>query len=78
MLRTIVSFDSNDKAWLDHQAKSAHVPMTEIVRQAVHHYRKVLETKKSPDMLTLLEKTAGIWRNGDALKYQENLRGEWK
>ena len=77
MLRTIVSFNPNDKAWLDRQAKTAQVPMTEIVRQAVHHYRHLLETKKTPDMLVLLKKTAGIWQQGDGLTYQEKLRKEW-
>lgn len=78
MLRTVVSFDPAEKAWLDHEAKVGHVPMTEIVRQAVHYYRKMLEEQKKPDMLQLLEKTAGSWEHGEGLSYQKKLREEWE
>jgi len=77
MLRTIVSFDPIDKAWLDDQAKQARVPMTEIVRQAVHYYRQTLEAKKKPSMRQLLKKTAGLWQQGNGLDYQKKLRSEW-
>ncbi len=77
MLRTVVSFEPADKAWLDNQAKSACVPMTEIVREAVHYYRKIVEERAQPNMLQLLQNTAGIWKHGDALVYQKKLRAEW-
>ena len=56
MLRTVVSFDPADKAWLDDQARDSHVPMTEIVRKAVHYYRNLIEARKKPNMLQLLKK----------------------
>lgn len=78
MLRTIVSFDPAEKAWLDHEARMSHVPMTEIVRKAVLYYREKLEKEKQPEMCELLKKTAGTWKHkGDALNYQNKLRQEW-
>lgn len=77
MLRTVVSFNSIEKAWLDRTAKVGRVPMTEIVRQAVSHYRKMLENQKQPGMQELLKKTAGVWRQKDGLSYQKKLRQEW-
>ena len=77
MQRTIVSFDPSEKAWLDHEAKTKRVPMTEIVRRAVDHYRQTIENQKKPKLAELLKKTAGTWKQGDGLNYQKKLREEW-
>ena len=34
MIRTIINLDSDEKTWLERTAKSAGVPMTELVREA--------------------------------------------
>jgi hypothetical protein len=78
MKRTIISLDNQDKKWLDKQASLRHVPMTEIVREAVHFYRHKIESENQPNFETLLQQTAGTWNKGDALQYQTKLRDEWE
>lgn len=76
MVRTIVSLDDDDKRWLDGRAAREGVPMTELIRRAVRLLRR--ETgRERPDLDDLLDRTAGIWRKGDALRYQRELRREW-
>lgn len=41
MVRTIINLDESDKRWLDQQAALQHVPMVEVVRQAVQALRSV-------------------------------------
>lgn len=77
MPRTIISIDQEEKTWLDREAKSQKVPMTEIVRRALRCYREHKETETRPDLAQLLKQTQGIWKAGDGLDYQRRLRGEW-
>ncbi len=76
MIRTVVSLDDSDKLWLDQQAALQHVPMTEVVRQAVQALRAARQ-QNSNDFNALLEGTAGIWKHGDGLAWQQNTREEW-
>ena len=76
MVRTVVSLDPEDKAWLDRVAQDERVTMTEIVRRAIRRLRDQSgEPRKNFD--ALLAETAGIWREGDGLKCQQKLRAEW-
>ncbi len=76
MPRTIISLDPEDRAWLSRKAKRERTPMTELVRRAVRQYRKQSGPEKS-DLDRLLVETAGLWKQGDGLAYQNRLRGEW-
>ena len=38
MPKTLINLDAEDKAWLDHEARRCKLPMTELVRQAVHAF----------------------------------------
>jgi len=77
MPRTIINLDPEDKRWLDREARARHVPMTEVVRQAVRAYRVRVETQSKPDLMTALDHTSGIWHKGDGLLHQQRLRDEW-
>ena len=77
MPRTIISLDEEHKAWLDQQSALRRVPMTELVRQAVREFRIREQHRSKPSLQEVLERTAGIWRAGDGLKYQERIRKEW-
>lgn len=77
MHRTLVNIDQDDKAWLDREAKARCVPMTELVRQAVHGYRLREESEGAEALSLALRDTAGIWRRGDGLEYQREVRDEW-
>lgn len=76
MIRTIVSIDPKDKAWLDDEARREGVPMTAIVRRAI---RTLREERRRPsiELERLLARTRATWRQGDALAYQRRLRAEW-
>ena len=49
------------------------VPMTELVRRAV----RLLQDKERDTVAQVLERSRGIWTEGDGLEYQEKLRSEW-
>lgn len=76
MVRTLISLDDDDKRWLDAQAASEGVPMTEIIRRAVKALRHE-KRRQRPDLDDLLRKTSGIWKKGDGLEYQKRIRREW-
>jgi hypothetical protein len=75
-VRTVVALDQDDKAWLDRQAARRRVPMTELVREAVHLLRRH-ERASGRGEEDLIERTRGIWRRGDGLRWQNRLRDEW-
>lgn len=77
MLRTVVSFEPAEKAWLDQEAKIERVSMTKIVRKALELYRASVESQKRPSFSELLKKTAGTYKHVDGLKFQRQLREEW-
>jgi len=77
MPKTIVNLDAEDKSWLDHEARRRKLPMTELVRQAVHSYRLREQSRGRPALEEALTRTAGLWRQGDGLAWQRRLRDEW-
>lgn len=77
MQRTLINLDPDDKSWLDREAKTRHVSMTEIVRRAVRAYRVREESHGQLQLQSLLRETAGIWHHGDGLEYQQRARDEW-
>ena len=76
MVRTVISLDPEDKAWLDRQASRERVPMTRLVRRAIQRLRKESEANPS-SFERLLRETSGLRKLGDGLAYQRKLRGEW-
>ena len=76
MTRTIISLDPEDRAWLMRKAKLESTPMTELVRRAVRQFRRQSGSQTSP-FEKLLGETAGLWKRGDGLAYQGQLRADW-
>ena len=76
MIRTIVSLDPDDKAWLDRKARQERTPMTRLVRRAIQRMRQESEAHPS-GFERLLHATSGLRNFGDGLAYQRKLRGEW-
>lgn len=77
MARTVISLADADKRWLDQQAKIERVPMTELIRRAVHAFREQ-RRRAGGSLDALLERTSGTWRQGDGLEWQRSLRDEWE
>lgn len=78
MIRTVVSLDPEDKAWLDRKARETGKSMTALVREAVSRYRMEDSKRRKPAFDDLLERTRGLWKRGDALSWQNKLRDEWR
>jgi hypothetical protein len=78
MPRTIINLSDEDKRWLDRTARDRHVSMTSLVSEAVSQYRAREDAADRPDLLSALKESAGLWRHGDGLAWQERLRGEWE
>jgi hypothetical protein len=76
MVRTIISLDEDDKAWLDARAHELGVPMTQLIRTAVRLLRA--QPAGEPTTSELIDRTRGVWREGDGFDYQERLRDEWR
>jgi hypothetical protein len=76
MPRTIISLSDAEKDWLTRLAEAERVPMTEIVRRALALYRR--QSGEQPSFDELLERSRGLWREGDGLSYQQRLRDEWE
>jgi hypothetical protein len=76
MVRTVISLDDDDKAWLDRAARSERIPMTRLVRRAIRRLRE--EQEAAPQGFErLLRETAGTWKAGDGLAALRRLRAEW-
>jgi hypothetical protein len=76
MVRTLISIDPDDKAWLDREAKREGVPMTRVVQRAIAELRKQAEGNPAA-FERLLRETAGVKKFGDGLTYQRKLRAQW-
>ncbi|MCA1978060.1 MAG: hypothetical protein LDL19_02375 [Thiobacillus sp.] len=75
MSRTLITLDAEAKAWLAQQAVRERVSMSEIVRRAVDRLRAEEERRRALE--AGVARTRGIWRHGDGLAWQNQLRGEW-
>ena len=77
MASTLINLDPDDTAWLDREARARNLSMAELVREAVRGYRVRQESRGLSGLQSALQRTAGIWRQGDGLTYQQRLRDEW-
>lgn len=59
-VRTLVTLDRQDKAWLDAEARALNVSMTELVRRAVQRLRAE-QGSAHPSFKRLLKRTSGVW-----------------
>ena len=73
MTKTVIALEPEVKEWLDQKALREGVPMTELVRRAV----RLLQEKERDTVAQILERSRGIWTEGDGLEYQIKLRSEW-
>lgn len=77
LVRTVISLHDRQKAWLDQQAAVRRVSMSSLIRRAVSEFRKREQRRAGVPFEEVLERTAGLWRDGDGLEYQERIRKEW-
>jgi hypothetical protein len=78
MIRTIISIEESEKDWLDRVSKSQRISMSELVRHAIKEFHERNKNLDRTDFIKLLNKTKGLWSEGDGLKFQRKLRDEWE
>ena len=77
LVRTVISLDDKQKAWLERQAVLHRVSMASLIRQAVGEFQIREQRGPAPSFQEVLKHTAGIWQAEDGLEYQERIRKEW-
>ena len=73
VIRTIISLNEEDKAWLDRHGVKKGLTMTELVRRSVRLYRQTSDPADS-EFAAVLGQTRGVWKNVGGLQYQRRLR----
>ena len=74
LVRTVISLDEKQKAWLDQQASLRRVSRASLIRQAISEYHAKESRVSDVSFQEALEQTAGIWQSGDGLEYQVRVR----
>ncbi len=72
-IRIAVSCESG--TWLESYCKVKGISMDDVIEAAI---QRLKEEEEHGMYLALISQTRGIWKKGDGLKYQENLRSEWE
>lgn len=72
--RTIITISEQEKRWLAAYSGLHGVSQAEAVRRGIACLK---ETEGRDAYRKLVQNTAGIWKRGDALRYQEEMRSEW-
>ncbi|MBW1717759.1 MAG: hypothetical protein JRH08_18505 [Deltaproteobacteria bacterium] len=72
--RTIITISEEDKRWLESYGKAHGISLAEAIRKGI---RKLKENESSDTYRSIIDKTKGLWKMGDGLKYQRRLREEW-
>lgn len=72
--RTIITLSEEDKLWLESYSNAHQISLAEAIRQGI---RRLKDAELQETYRTLVQKTRGIWKEGDGLKYQRRLREEW-
>ena len=72
----ILSYASllNRIGWLESYGKAHNVSVAEAIRRSI---RKLREDTSSEIYKIMVKKTRGLWKKGDGLRYQNEIRSEW-
>ena len=71
--RTIVTLQEKDKLWLESYSKAYKVSVAEAIRQGINRLKESMAEKTYH---TLVQNTKGVWKKGNGLKYQQDIRSE--
>jgi hypothetical protein len=73
--RTIITISEQEKQWLTTYSGLHGVSLAAAIRRAIS-FLKAAEGQTA--YCKLVKDTCGIWKRGDALRYQEEIRSEWE
>jgi len=72
--RTIITISEQEKQWLATYSGLHGVSMAAAVRKAISCLKS---TEGLESYRKIVQDTKGIWMQGDAMRYQEEIRSEW-
>ena len=72
--RTIITLPEEDKKWLQSYSRAHDISLAEAVRKGV---QKLRIAEQQELYRALVNNTKGIWKKGNGLEYQEDIRSEW-
>jgi hypothetical protein len=72
--RTIITLSEEDKKWLQGYSRVHDISLAEAVRRGV---QKLRVAEQQELYRSLVDSTKGIWKKGNGLEYQENIRSGW-
>jgi len=73
-IRTIITLSEEDKRWLESYSNAHQVSLAEAIRQGI---RRLKDAELRETYRVLVQSTKGLWKRGDGLKYQREIRSEW-
>jgi hypothetical protein len=73
--RTIITISEQEKRWLSAYSGLHGVSLAEAIRRGIACL-KAAEGHSA--YRKLVQSTEGIWKRGDALRYQQEIRAEWE
>jgi hypothetical protein len=72
--RTIISISEQEKSWLAAYSGLHGVSIAEAIRRGIACLKSA---EGDNTYCKLVQNTTGIWKQGDALTYQNEIRAEW-
>jgi hypothetical protein len=73
--RIIITIPDEDKLWLDGYARERKISVAEAVSQGIGLLKK---RQRQNIYQKMVEITGGIWKKGNGLAYQQEMRGDWE
>jgi hypothetical protein len=73
--RIIIKIAGEDKLWLSGYAEAHKIAVAEAIRQGISLLKKGQRQRAYQE---LVESTYGIWKKGNGLAYQGEMRSEWE
>jgi hypothetical protein len=72
--RTIITLSDDEKRWLTSFSKARRISVAEALRRGIACLKN---SEGLNSYRASVEQTRGIWKKGDGLEYQQELRSEW-
>ena len=73
-VRTIITLSEKDKKWLESYSSLHHMSVAEAIRRGI---KKLKEAEYYETYQSLVLNSKGLWKRGDGLAYQKQMRAEW-
>ena len=73
-VRTIITISQEDKQWLESYSSLHNMSVAEAIRRGI---RKLKAAEFLENYQTLVLNSKGLWKKGDGLNYQKQIRTEW-